>query len=66
VVRDGQGNAELEAEVDALHRQALALGARPPSEIPPWFLLGVKITAGRERAAGVSQAEPSKPSNSFT
>jgi hypothetical protein len=50
-VRKGQRIAELEAEFEALQRQALALGAEPSADVPPWILLGVKITACRERAA---------------
>ncbi len=50
-VREGQRIAGREAEIDALQRQALALGAEPSADVPPWVLLGVKITARRERAA---------------
>jgi hypothetical protein len=49
--REGQRIAELEAEIDALQRQALALGAEPSADVPPWVLLGVKVAARRERAA---------------
>jgi hypothetical protein len=41
-VREGQRIVELEAEIDELQRQALALGAEPTSDLPPWVLLGVK------------------------
>jgi hypothetical protein len=50
-VRYGQPIAALDAEVDAPRRQALALGAEPTADFPPWVLLGVKVTARRERAA---------------
>jgi hypothetical protein len=33
---EGQSIAELEAEIDALQRQALALGAEPSADVPPW------------------------------
>jgi hypothetical protein len=49
-VREGQRIAELEAEIDALQRQALALGEEPTADAPPRVLLGVKIAARRERA----------------
>jgi hypothetical protein len=42
-VREGQRIAELEAEIDALQRQALALGEQPTADVSPWGLLGVKI-----------------------
>jgi hypothetical protein len=35
-VREGQRIAELEAEIEALQRQALALGAGPTADVPPW------------------------------
>jgi hypothetical protein len=35
-VREGQRIAELEAEIEALQRQALALGAEPTADVPPW------------------------------
>jgi hypothetical protein len=44
-VREGQRIAALDAEVDALQRQALALGAEPTADVPPWALLGVRIAA---------------------
>jgi hypothetical protein len=47
---EGQRIAELEAEIDALQRQALALGAAAIADSPPWVLLRVKIAARRERA----------------
>jgi hypothetical protein len=46
-VREGQRIAELEAEIDALQRQALALGAEPTAGVPPWVLLGVEIAAAK-------------------
>jgi hypothetical protein len=48
-VREGQRIAELEAEIEELQRQALALGAEPTADVPPWVLLGVKIAARRAR-----------------
>ena len=39
VVREGQRIAELEAEIDTLQRQALALG----SGLPPAVVLGVRV-----------------------
>jgi hypothetical protein len=48
---EGQRTAELEAEFEALQRQALALGAEPSTDVPPWILLGVKVAARRKRAA---------------
>jgi hypothetical protein len=35
-VREGQRIAELQAEFEALQRQALALGAEPSADVPPW------------------------------
>jgi len=35
-VREGQRIAELEAEIDAVQRQALALGAKSTADVPPW------------------------------
>jgi hypothetical protein len=35
-VRDGQRIAALDAQVDALQRQALALGAEPSTDVPRW------------------------------
>jgi hypothetical protein len=49
-LREGQRIAALDAEVDALQRQAVALGAEPTAEGPPRVLLGVKIAARRELA----------------
>jgi hypothetical protein len=43
-VREGRRIAELEAKVDALQRQALALGAEPTADVPPWVLLGRERT----------------------
>jgi hypothetical protein len=40
-VREGQRIAELEAEIETLRRQALALGAEATVEFPPWVSLGV-------------------------
>jgi hypothetical protein len=48
-VREGQRIAALDAEVDA-QGQALALGAEPSADVPPWILSGAKIAA-RHRAA---------------
>jgi hypothetical protein len=42
---------ELEAKIEALRRQAVALGAEPTADFAPWVLLGVKIAVRRERAA---------------
>jgi hypothetical protein len=39
-VGEGQRIAELEAEIEALRRQALALGAEPSTDVPPWFYSG--------------------------
>jgi hypothetical protein len=39
-VREGQSIAELEAEFEALQRQALALGTEPTADFAPWVLLG--------------------------
>jgi hypothetical protein len=39
-VREGQRIAALDAEVDALQRQTLALGAEPTADVPPWFYSG--------------------------
>jgi hypothetical protein len=44
-VREGQRIAALDAEVDALQRQALALGAEPSANVTPWVLLAEKIGA---------------------
>jgi hypothetical protein len=49
-VREGQRTAELEAEIEELQRQALALGAAASADSPLWVLLRVKIAARRERA----------------
>jgi hypothetical protein len=46
-LREGQRIAALDAEIEALLRQAVALGAEPSADVP---LLGVKIAARRERA----------------
>jgi hypothetical protein len=46
-VREGQRITEIEV----LQAAALALGAEPTADVPPWVLLGVKIAARRERAA---------------
>jgi hypothetical protein len=42
---------ELEAKIEALRRQAVALGAEPSTDVPPWGSLGVRIGARRERVA---------------
>jgi hypothetical protein len=39
-VRERQRIAALDAEVDALQRQAVALGAEPTADVPPWFYSG--------------------------
>jgi hypothetical protein len=46
----GQRIAELEAKIDALQREAGAVGAVPTADVPPSLLLGVKIAVRRERA----------------
>jgi hypothetical protein len=51
-VREGQRIAELEADIEMLQRQALALGAEPTAEVPPWVLLGVKIDQCPHSAEG--------------
>jgi hypothetical protein len=43
--------AELETQVEQLQRQTLALGAEATVDVPPQVVLGVKLTARRERAA---------------
>jgi hypothetical protein len=48
-VRERLRMAALDAKVDALQRQAVALGAEPISCIEPQVLLGVKIGARRKR-----------------
>jgi hypothetical protein len=40
---EGHRIAELEAEIDALQRQSLALSAEPIADVPARVLLGVKI-----------------------
>ena len=56
VVREGQRIAELEAEFEALQRQALALGAEPTADVSPWVLLGVKIDQCPHSAEGDMRA----------
>ena len=51
-MREGQRIAELEAEFEALQRQALALGAEPSADVPLWVLLGVKIDQCPHSAEG--------------
>jgi hypothetical protein len=51
-VREGQRIAEPEAEIEALQRQALALGAEPTADFAPWVLLGVKIDQCPHSAEG--------------
>jgi hypothetical protein len=53
---EGQRIAELEAEIDALQRQALALGAEPTADFAPWVLLGVKIDQCPHSAEGDMRA----------
>jgi hypothetical protein len=55
-VREGQRIAELEAEIEALQRQALALGAEPSADVPPRVLLGVKIDQCLHSAEGDMRA----------
>jgi hypothetical protein len=55
-VREGQRIAELEAEIDALQRQALALGAEPSADVPAWVLLGMKIDQCPHSAEGDMRA----------
>jgi hypothetical protein len=43
-VREGQRIAELEAEMEAPQRQALALGAEPTADFAPWV-----FTRGEDR-----------------
>jgi hypothetical protein len=42
--------SELEAEIDALQRQELALSGQPAADAPPPVLLGVRVAARGERA----------------
>jgi hypothetical protein len=49
---EGQRIAELEAEIEDLQRQALALGAEPTADFAPWVLLGVKIDQCPHSAEG--------------
>jgi hypothetical protein len=55
-VREGQRIAELEAEIEDLQRQALALGAEPTADFAPWVLLGVKIDQCPHSAEGDMRA----------
>jgi hypothetical protein len=55
-VREGQRNAELEAEFEALQRQAPALGEEPTADVPAWVLLGVKIDQCPHSAEGDMRA----------
>jgi hypothetical protein len=55
-VREGQRIAELEADFEALQRQALALGAEPTADFAPWVLLGVKIDQCPHSAEGDMRA----------
>jgi hypothetical protein len=55
-VREGQRIAELEAEIDELQRQALALGAERATGVPPWVLFGVKIDQCLHSAEGDMRA----------
>jgi hypothetical protein len=55
-VREGQRIAELKAEIDALQREALALGAEPTVDVPAWVLLGVKIDQCPHSAEGDMRA----------
>jgi len=53
---EGQSIAKLEAEIEALQRQALALGAEPTADFAPWVLLGVKIDQCPHSAEGDMRA----------
>jgi hypothetical protein len=53
---EGQRIAELEAEIEDLQRQALALGAEPTADFAPWVLLGVKIDQCPHWAEGDTRA----------
>jgi hypothetical protein len=53
---EDQSIAELEAEIETLQRQALALGAEPTADFAPWLLLGVKIDQCPHSAEGDMQA----------
>jgi hypothetical protein len=53
---EGQRIAELEAEIEDLQRQALALGAEPTADVPTWVLLGVKIDQCPHSAEGDMRA----------
>jgi hypothetical protein len=55
-VREGQRIAALDAEIDALQRQALALGAEPSADVPAWVLLGMKIDQCPHSAEGDMRA----------
>jgi hypothetical protein len=55
-VREGQRIAALDAEIDALQRQALALDAEPTADFAPWVLLGVKIDQCPHSAEGDMRA----------
>jgi hypothetical protein len=55
-VREGQRIAALDAEIDALQRQALALDAEPTADFAPWVLLGVKIDECLHSAEGDMRA----------
>jgi hypothetical protein len=53
---EGQRIAELEAEIEDLQRQALALAAEPTADFAPWVLLGVKIDQCPHSAEGDMRA----------
>jgi hypothetical protein len=55
-VREGQRIAALDAEIDALQRQALALSAEPSTDVPLSVLLGVKIDQCPHSAEGDMRA----------
>jgi hypothetical protein len=55
-VREGQRIAALDAEIDALQRQALAPGAEPSADVPAWVLLGMKIDQCPHSAEGDMRA----------
>jgi hypothetical protein len=52
-VREGQ---RIAVEIEALQRQALALGAEPTADVPPWVSLGVKIDQCPHSAEGDMRA----------
>jgi hypothetical protein len=61
----GQRIAALDAEVDALQRQALALDAEPTADFARWVLLGVKIDQCPHSAEGDMRVECALDSGQF-